>query len=252
MRDPKSTYNYHMSGLYELVSEHFLQVASHLTDTRVELDLLDQVFREHGVRSVCDVACGAGRHSVPLAEMGYRVTGIDISETQLNYARQLALSKDVNPEFLRGDANDFTLANEVDAAICMWTTLGEDPLRYQRVMKNVACSLKDKGIFVIDNRSWLHIPEKKEAQFTNITPTPEGEICEHIHDTFTENHRVRIGTLNYRGETHRLVCVTELLREEDWIEALRTHGNFREFEVYHDYSPVRAENPKRVQIVAIK
>src|SRR5690242_4168298 len=35
-----------------------------------------------------DVACGRGRHSIFLAEMGYDVTGIDLSEVSIAYAKQ--------------------------------------------------------------------------------------------------------------------------------------------------------------------
>src|SRR5690625_916976 len=37
---------------------------------------------------ILDLCCGTGRHSVALAKAGYRVTGLDLSETLLAYAHQ--------------------------------------------------------------------------------------------------------------------------------------------------------------------
>ena len=37
---------------------------------------------------IMDLACGKGRHSVSLNKMGYRVTGVDLSENSINYAKQ--------------------------------------------------------------------------------------------------------------------------------------------------------------------
>ena len=40
--------------------------------------------------SVLDLGCGQGRHAIPLAERGYKVTGLDLSPTMLRRARHFA------------------------------------------------------------------------------------------------------------------------------------------------------------------
>ena len=40
--------------------------------------------------SILDLCCGYGRHSIPLAQRGFKVTGIDISEKQIQHAHQVA------------------------------------------------------------------------------------------------------------------------------------------------------------------
>ncbi|MCL2603003.1 MAG: class I SAM-dependent methyltransferase [Defluviitaleaceae bacterium] len=39
-----------------------------------------EIFAKHGVRKVCDAACGFGAYSVMMAKKGYEVSGFDISE----------------------------------------------------------------------------------------------------------------------------------------------------------------------------
>jgi 2-polyprenyl-3-methyl-5-hydroxy-6-metoxy-1,4-benzoquinol methylase len=47
----------------------------------IELKLVDG-------ESILDVGCGIGRHALPLAQRGYRVTGVDISQGTLAQARK--------------------------------------------------------------------------------------------------------------------------------------------------------------------
>ncbi len=50
-------------------------------------ELVD-LFNKKGVRRVLDLGCGSGRHLTYLASKGFRVSGIDSSETALSYARE--------------------------------------------------------------------------------------------------------------------------------------------------------------------
>lgn len=50
--------------------------------------------------SVLDVGCGAGRISVYLAERGYRVNGIDVSEGLLSVARDISKKRNLDIDFL--------------------------------------------------------------------------------------------------------------------------------------------------------
>ena len=59
-----------------------------------------------GDRSVpiLDIGCGTGRHAVELARRGYRVTGIDLSPSQIEQARAKAVTAGVAPDFRVADA----------------------------------------------------------------------------------------------------------------------------------------------------
>ncbi|MGN7456022.1 methyltransferase domain-containing protein [Paenibacillus pasadenensis] len=50
--------------------------------------------------SVLDVGCGTGRISVYLAERGYRVKGIDVSEGLLSVAREISKKRNLDIDFL--------------------------------------------------------------------------------------------------------------------------------------------------------
>ena len=58
---------------------------------------------------VLDLCCGVGRHSLVLAEMGYDVTGIDLTEYYIECAKESASKLGLSCEFLKGDMRDIRL-----------------------------------------------------------------------------------------------------------------------------------------------
>jgi SAM-dependent methyltransferase len=54
-----------------------------------------------------DVACGEGRNAVWLAERGWQVTGVDFSDVALAKAAQLAESRCVEVDWVRGDVLEY-------------------------------------------------------------------------------------------------------------------------------------------------
>jgi len=109
--------------------------------------------------SLLDVCCGPGRHSLPLAKRGLRVTGLDASIPYLLEARAKARAQGLRASFVHGDMRRIPFKAEFDAAICMFTSFGyfrreRDNLR---VLRAVARALKPGGLFLLDviDRAWL-------------------------------------------------------------------------------------------------
>jgi SAM-dependent methyltransferase len=71
-----------------------------------------------------DVPCGFGRHSIPLARAGYRVTGVDRSEALLAEARRRTGGAR-RPKLVRADYRELPFADaSFDAAVNLFTSLG--------------------------------------------------------------------------------------------------------------------------------
>ncbi|MHB9034700.1 MAG: class I SAM-dependent methyltransferase, partial [Anaerolineae bacterium] len=74
-----------------------------------ELELLGDI---HGKRLV-HLQCNSGQDSLCLARLGAQVTGVDISDEAICFARQLSLEAEIPAEFVRADIYDwFTRAAE--------------------------------------------------------------------------------------------------------------------------------------------
>ncbi len=108
---------------------------------------------------ILDLCCGHGRHAVPLAQRGFDVTGLDLSEYHLRLARKAAREAGVKVRWLRRDMRDIPLEGELDAVINMFTAFGyfQDEREDVKVLEAVSRALKPGGRFFIDtmNREWL-------------------------------------------------------------------------------------------------
>jgi SAM-dependent methyltransferase len=101
---------------------------------------------------VLDLACGPGRHSIPLARWGFVVTGVDRSAFLLERARERGVQSGVTVEWVQADMRDFRRSNSFDLALSLFTSFGffRNDADNQRVLNNVAVSLRAGGALVLD------------------------------------------------------------------------------------------------------
>ena len=114
-----------------------------------DLPFLANVFGTGG--EILDVACGAGRHSIPLARHGYAVTGVDLSTTFLNKARERAEVEDVSIEWHRGDMRELPWHERFDGALCFGNSFGYcDREGTCAFVHSLAAALKPGAAFVLE------------------------------------------------------------------------------------------------------
>lgn len=97
---------------------------------------------------ILDLACGKGRHSIYLNKLGYDVTGIDLSEQSINYAKQFENQR------LKFDVHDMTkpYPETFDAVFNLFTSFGyfEDDECNLRTIQSIKAELNEFGFGVID------------------------------------------------------------------------------------------------------
>jgi SAM-dependent methyltransferase len=110
-------------------------------------------------KAALDLCCGPGRHAVPLAQRGVRVTGVDRTRFHLDRARERARLAGVDVELVEADMREFRRPAAYDLALSLFTSFGyfdsrDDDLR---VLRNVRASLRAQGVFVVDvmGKEWL-------------------------------------------------------------------------------------------------
>lgn len=108
----------------------------------------------HGA-AVLDCGCGPGRHALPLARRGFRVTGVDWVASALDEARGRAAAEQIPIELVRQDMRRFRRPGAFDAALSLSTSFGlfEDIRDDERVAANLYESLGAKGVLLMDMRS---------------------------------------------------------------------------------------------------
>jgi SAM-dependent methyltransferase len=117
-----------------------------------DLPFLESIFGAPRGRDILDIACGAGRHSIPLAKRGYNVTGLDYSTTFLDEARRRAEAGDVSIAWQRGDMRELPWRDRFDGALCFGNSFGYcDREGTRALVRSLADALKPGAAFVLES-----------------------------------------------------------------------------------------------------
>jgi SAM-dependent methyltransferase len=103
-----------LASVYDLLNDEY--------DYNKYADFLDSEIKENErVKSnlALDLACGTGKITFAMRERGYDMTGVDLSEEMLSYARDICYEKEINDIlWLCQDMREFELYGTVDACVC--------------------------------------------------------------------------------------------------------------------------------------
>jgi SAM-dependent methyltransferase len=105
-------------------------------------------------RTMLDLCCGTGQMALHFLEHGYQVTGIDLSESMLQYAREKA-SEYIDrgsARFLCADASQFRIDEEFGLVVSTYDALNhlEDETKLRSCFESVARVLRPGGTFCFD------------------------------------------------------------------------------------------------------
>ena len=99
-----------------------------------------------------DLCCGMGRITAELARRGFAMTGVDITESLLETAREDAAYDGLDIEYVLADARSFVRPGFFDTAVNLYISFGyfEKPEDDLLLARNVYESLKPGGTFIIE------------------------------------------------------------------------------------------------------
>jgi 2-polyprenyl-3-methyl-5-hydroxy-6-metoxy-1,4-benzoquinol methylase len=115
---------------------------------------------------IVDFGCGPGLYTTRLAEKGATVTGIDFSESSLNYARKTAAEKGLDINYVQANYLDFETDDTFDLIImimCDFCALS--PAQRKRILLKFNSLLKPGGSLLLDVYSLNFFDQKEESAF---------------------------------------------------------------------------------------
>ena len=178
---------------------------------------------------IIDLACGKGRHSVFLNQLGYDVLGLDLSEESIAHNQQFANEK---LHFEVHDMRDEISTKNVDAVFNLFTSFGyfEDPKHDEKVFESVKNALKTDGFFVLDFLNETFVEK-------NLVPETEIEkegILFKINKKIEKHHIIKEIQFKDNGEEFHFYERVKLHTLEE-IENLANKVGFEKFQVFGDY-----------------
>lgn len=196
-------------------SDYYTRVYRHRNQTEASnvVDLLLQtVPLEQGAR-ILDLCCGSGRHTQALAERGFSVTGIDLSTTLLNMAREEVES--VNADFRQCDMREPYPEAPYDCVANFFTSFGyfDSDRDNFSVLERVREALKPGGYFFFDYLNAHHlrkvlVPHDKK-EIDNLLVVQKREL----DDRFVNK---TISITDAHGHSHAFTERVRLYEREDF------------------------------------
>lgn len=152
-------------------------------EARAFIQRLIQYLQPASGATMLDVACGKGRHSLQLAELGFDVIGIDISTHSIAEANQFSQAQ---LQFFVHDMRQPFWINHFEFAFNFFTSFGYFDTRreHDAAIRTIAQSLKLHGIVVID---YLNV-HYAEDHFTHQYDTKVDGYNFHITKWMDEQH----------------------------------------------------------------
>jgi SAM-dependent methyltransferase len=182
-----------------------------------------------------DLACGTGTLALLLAEHGWQVAGIDLSEAMLEQAQCKAALAGVAVSFQRGDMRDFVVPEPVDLVTCCYDSLNylltEDDLL--AAFRAIHSALRTGGLCCFDLASehflreyWRDVEEYASDAYRHTMASSfddkTGYSTLHLTGTrLDEDGSVRVFRETHVERAFAPSCVTQLLEQAGLrVEAL--------------------------------
>jgi ubiquinone/menaquinone biosynthesis C-methylase UbiE len=242
-----------MPNVFDEMGVYWAEIADK-SQTEKQLQFLKTHLRSDGY--VLDIACGTGRHSIPLSQEGYGIVGLDVSVNLLRIAKQRSSKVAV----VLGDMQHLPFKDEAfAAAISIDTSFGyllsekEDRFSLAEVQR----VLFHQGVFVVDvfNREGLIIKYRNEKQSSKLKEYPsfflqqkrtiskKGDL---LCDLWTIREKAS-GQLAVFEHTVRLYKRDKLegLLEKTSFSVNQVYGNYEE----EDFSP---NSPRLIMVANAK
>ena len=227
-------------------------------DYKSWVEFTQAILKKEGLspRTVVDLACGTGSATRILAEQGYRVTAVDLSEEMLTEAMDKCADLEEMPTFVHQNLAQLHLPRAVDMAVCFLDSLDYilDPADCERAICRTYKALNPGGIFIFD----VNTPEKLRAMDGQVFLDEDDDVYCVWRGEFDEDTNIcsygmdlfqREGEVWHRSfEEHR-----EYAYSIEQLTGFLKKAGFTKIEVYADrlFCPPR-EGEQRVWFKARK
>ena len=179
--------------------------------------------------NVLDLGCGKGRHAFKLSGIFKNVDGIDLSENNINLAKQI---KKQNLNFYIGDMRNFNMKKKYNYVFNLFTSFGyfENASENLSVLKCINNHLVDGGYLLIDFLNTTLIKNKTQIKEVKVIQDVKFDIQKFV----SGNCIMKSIQINDSGKTSKFNERVQLFNLEDFrsmfnetgFELIKAFGNY--------------------------
>lgn len=225
-----------MTRWYEKLFENFAEsydLEPFTQGTKGEVDFIaNEVNGDKSVR-ILDIGCGTGRHDLELARRGYRsITGIDLSDAQLDRARKLARAENLRIDFRKADATALAFRAEFDLALMLCEgafPLMETDEKNFAILEGAGRALKTGGKLILTTLNALFPLRHSVKDFLADTWSPSKEEARKF-DLMTFREKSVLRTVDDSKRPLRLECDQRYYAPSEMTWLLKSAG-FADIEI---------------------
>lgn len=227
MNMQKETNNWFASW-FDTPYYHILYKDRDNEEAQLFMDNITQYLNLPENAKILDLACGSGRHSIYLNELGYDVTGADLSENSIAEASKQSNEK---LHFVVHDMRE-PFDEKFDAIFNLFTSFGyfEDDSDNLKTLKAICASLDEYGFGVID---FMNVEHVIKNLVPNEVKTVEG-IDFHIKRYVADGHIFKEIDFEDNGEKYHFTERVQALKLEDF-EAMMEEAGIYLLDIFGDY-----------------
>jgi SAM-dependent methyltransferase len=199
-------------------------------EARAFLRLLVNKLELAPMSSILDLACGKGRHSLALSELGFLVHGIDLSPNSIKAAQDDATDTTV---FQVADMRTFQLNRQFDAVFNLFTSFGyfDNVAENLRVLQQVKQHLHRGSWFVIDYFNATKVVNDLVPSGEKLVDDVKFSWKKFVSDGFVHKHI----TVSHGGKEETFAEKVQLFHKEDFVRMLTEQG-FEVKMIFGNYS----------------
>lgn len=204
---------------------------------------------------VCDLACGTGNMTIPLAKRGYNMTGADLSADMLNIARKKSTGLDIL--YLNQSITSLDLYGSMGAFLCVIDGFNYmiSPAALEKALRRIkTCFMDPDGILIFDVSSRYKL---KNIVGGNTFIYSEKDIFYSWRNRYLEKHNLSDMLLDFfvrDGKDYRRFEERHLQRawSEEELRFLLRRAGFTDIHTYGymTFEPP-AENCERIVFTAV-
>ena len=190
---------------------------------------------------ILDLACGAGRLAVMLAQNGYQVSGVDLSEEMLALAEMHAREAKLAIPFMQGNMLDLSELGQYSAVTCFADSFCylQDEVQVLQAFKEVYQHLEDDGKFIFDVITPYQTDEVYPGYMYNYTAEDQAFIWSSFADEFEHSagHELTFFVWNEALESYERISEIhhERTYELEVYQRLLTQAGFKDITVSADF-----------------